>query len=143
MSKPVSALRWVTPGQLAQLLDGANVRVLDVRALVWGRGGGGQALHVPGAIHVSAEELLSSADCLLLLAARMAELGVGDEHPVVVYDEDGLGRAVEVAELLVRRGHQHAWALAGGFRSWCASGLAAVQRWSTYPPASFTVRIAS
>lgn len=142
MSKPETALRWVAPGQLARLLVETNVRVLDVRT-VWGRGGGGEALHVPGAVHVSAPELLQCGKCLLLLAARMAELGVGDEHPVVVYDEDGMGRAIDIADLLVRRGHREAWALAGGFRAWCASGLTSAQRWSSYPPASFTVRIAS
>jgi len=136
-------MRWIAPAQLARLLDGTELRVLDVRVLRWGNGGGRDAPHVPGALHVPASDLLESGHCPLLLAARMAELGVGDQHAIVVYDDNGLGRAVEVADLLVRRGHRSAWALAGGFRAWCASGLSAVQRWSTYPPASFTVRIAS
>jgi len=73
-------------------------------------------------------------------------VGIGgpcDEHPIVVYDEDGLGLSVDVANLLVRRGHREAWALAGGFRAWSASGLDSVRRWTRYPKASFTVRIAS
>jgi len=143
MAKPERAMRWVAPAQLAALLDGAEVRVLDVRVLSSESEAEVEAPHVPGAVHVPAPELLADGRCPLLLAARMAELGVGDEHAIVVYDDNGLGRAIDIAELLARRGHRSAWALAGGFRAWCESGLSAVQRWSSYPPASFTVRIAS
>lgn len=140
MSQPNPAYRWIAPAQLGHLLEGQSLRVLDVRTEEARSMG---APHVPGAIHVSASDLLREKNCLPLLAFHMAELGVGDEHAIVVYDEDGSGPALDVAQMLVRCGHAATWALAGGFRAWCASGLLAVRRWSTYPPASFTARLAA
>jgi len=137
MSYPDRAYRWVAPSHLARLLEGQAVRILDVRE---SSQSASSAPCVPGAIHASASELLGKS-CLLLFAFRMAELGVGDEHAIVVYDEDGSGPALDVARMLVERGHAATWALAGGFRAWSASGLLAVRRWSTYPPASFTARV--
>jgi 3-mercaptopyruvate sulfurtransferase SseA len=140
MSFPDRPYRWVAPGHLAGLLEQERVRVLDVREC--GKSPA-EAPHVPGAIHASALELLTTSHCLPVLAFTLAKLGVGDEHAIVVYDEDGSGPALDVARLLVERGHAATWALAGGFRAWRASGLSAVRRWSTYPPASFTARFLS
>ena len=74
-------------------------------------------------------------------AALMGQLGIGDEHIVVVY-EDGAGHiAARLWWALNYYGHPAVKLLNGGFRKWTAEGRPVTAEIPRHQPAGFTPRI--
>lgn len=110
-----------------------DVVVCDVRNYLDGRVGrdAHEGGHLPGAIHVDLEALLSSRPGPIVgrhplpsaedFAAALVDLGIGDDVAVVAYDDAGgmiAGRLV----WMLRRIGQAASLLDGGLAAWVAAG---------------------
>jgi len=105
--------------------------------------------HVPGAVYLDLDRDLAAPPGprgrhplpdLAALAGRLGELGVGDAHEVVVYDQTGTMYAARAWWLLRYLGHERVRFLDGGYRAYLAAGgpvTAAVPR---HEPATFTAR---
>ncbi|MEY4672327.1 MAG: hypothetical protein RL148_111 [Planctomycetota bacterium] len=89
-----------------------------------------ERMHVPGAVHLPVkgmrdkfgekELFLQSAD---KLAARFGALGIGNDTPVVLYAEDKMQDATQVALAFLRAGHRRLAILEGGLLRWAADQL--------------------
>lgn len=127
MTSPLIAVE-----ELAERL--ADVTVLDVRYRMGGPAGPEEyaAGHVPGASYVDLDRELAGApgprgrhplpeegD----FVAAMRAAGVGDERPVVVYDDWSAHAAARCWWLLRFHGHRDVRVLDGGWAAWRAAGL--------------------
>jgi thiosulfate/3-mercaptopyruvate sulfurtransferase len=74
-------------------------------------------------------------------ADLMGRLGIGDEHLVVVYDDEGNHLAARLWWLLNYYGHPAVRLLDGGYPKWVAEGRAVTAEIPRHPPAVFTPRI--
>lgn len=101
----------------------AEVVVLDARE----RSADFATLHIPGARHlpaVSLREKFLERDMLLLpadaIAARLGQLGVANDTPVVICAEEKIQDATLLALGLLRAGHRALAILEGGLLGWAA-----------------------
>jgi thiosulfate/3-mercaptopyruvate sulfurtransferase len=110
--------RIVSPDWVAERVDDASVRILDVRTSIAAY----QTAHIPGAVFLANDALrapLNGVPVQFLDPEEMASLfrraGIGPEHTVVVYAEDGevLGSSM-AAYALHRIGHRNVAILDGG-----------------------------
>lgn len=103
--------------------------------------------HVPGSTSLDVGLRLFDESgtlvCALELAMAMSQLGVGDEHTVVLVDDSSPAAALVAAWALRRYGHAETLILSGGFPRWAAEGRPVSHEVVTYPFASFTARIPS
>ena len=123
-----------------------RVRVVDVRWYL-GRPGAGRAAydegHLPGAIFLDLDTDLADATGPgrhplphpAVFAARLAELGIGNEDLVVAYDDAGGGVAARLWWMLGDLGHREAAVLDGGIEAWKAAGFALTRERPSWPPA--------
>jgi thiosulfate/3-mercaptopyruvate sulfurtransferase len=107
-------------GQLAQMLEVKDVRIVDVRPYADYAAG-----HIPGAIHLGADDVIdaeSHVEGALLPEATLAEMlgrrGIGKDTPVVLYDDKGGFHAARLFWMLEYFGHRQASMLNGGFPKW-------------------------
>ncbi|HET6167213.1 MAG TPA: sulfurtransferase [Marmoricola sp.] len=142
----------VSAAELADLLVLTGVDrpvVLDVRYRMDGPGGleeYGKG-HVPGAAYVDMDTALAAPPGprgrhplpeTAVFEAAMRAAGVGDDRPVVVYDDWG-GRAAARAWWLLRyHGHRHVRLLDGGWPAWVRTGAAVETATPAVEPGSFT-----
>jgi thiosulfate/3-mercaptopyruvate sulfurtransferase len=138
-----------------------DLRVIDVRFLLGqpnaGRGAY-DAGHIPGAIFLDLERDLSSPKRsdgrggrhplpdLNVLATRLSELGIGNEHSLIAYDDPSGGQGFYAAHLwwLLRYlGHDRISVLDGGLLAWIAAGGTLEEDLPFYGTASFTPRVRS
>jgi thiosulfate/3-mercaptopyruvate sulfurtransferase len=146
---------FVTIGELVANLDDPRLRIVDARNVPHGGanvtpGGSDQylAAHIPQAIHLDyAYEL---ADPATPYAARVApdvrfaqalgSKGIGDDSIVVAYDDGALTFAARIVWMLNYYGHDQAYILAGGIRSWIDTGHVLTQDLPEFTPVIFTPR---
>jgi thiosulfate/3-mercaptopyruvate sulfurtransferase len=142
----------VTPAALARELDhGRGPVLLDVR---WRLGGppGIESYrrgHLPGAVFTDLDRELAAPPGpggrhplpeAAAFQAAMRAAGVGQERPVVVYD-DGDGTAAARAWWLLRYfGHPHVRVLDGGYAAWTAGGHPVSVTEPAPEPGDFTAR---
>jgi thiosulfate/3-mercaptopyruvate sulfurtransferase len=123
----------IAAADLLARLAHPTLRLLDVRWWLTdpdrGRRDYDEA-HLPGAAWVDLATELAAHDGPgrhplpdpLVFAARMAELGVGDDSEVVVYDDIGGMIAARLWWMLDDLGHRHVRLLDGGIAAWLAAG---------------------
>lgn len=149
--------RVVSVEWLRDHLEDPSVRVLDATVhlsfdeagahVESGRAAYEQA-HVPGAVFVDQITQTSDPDGEAPFAAVdseafarvMGELGVGDEHHVVVYDSVNGIWATRLWWQLGLEGFDGASVLDGGLAAWRAAGFDTATGDETYPPATFTAQ---
>jgi thiosulfate/3-mercaptopyruvate sulfurtransferase len=140
----------VAAEELTSRLGDPKLRVADVRWYLGQPGEGRrryEAGHVPGAVFVDIDTDLAAPPGAgrhplpnpTSFAARMGELGIGDEHDVVVYDDAGGTIAARLWWMLDALGHRSLAVLDGGLPAWEAAGLALTQEVPSYPAARLTV----
>lgn len=108
--------------------------------------------HLPGAIYLHLDEDLSGPlrpdgiggrhplpdpDAL---ARRLSEVGIGDDHDVVAYDDAGGAFAARVWWLLRWIGHPRVRVLDGGVEAWRAAGGELARHVRAWPPARHGAR---
>ena len=111
--------------------------------------------HIPGAVYLNLETDLSGPvqpdgaggrhplPDPAALAARLGELGLGDDDTLVAYDDPSAGGGMFAARawwLLRWLGHDRVRVLDGGWPAWTAAGGEASDETPEYPPATFTAR---
>jgi thiosulfate/3-mercaptopyruvate sulfurtransferase len=114
----------IEPDALAARLSDPELMVLDMRAPEhFARG------HIPGALDVNYADFVTAQPPAMgmlpdmhKLGEVLSELGLRRETPVVVYDDEGGGRASRVIWTLHALGHRAASLLNGGFQAWTGSG---------------------
>ena len=137
----------ISADDLLAHIDDPALRVVDVRWYLMRPGGGRNAFdagHIPGAVFVDLDRDLAApegpgrhplprpAD----FARRMAELGIGDEHVVVAYDDDGGSVAARLWWMLDDLGHAGVATLDGGIGAWLETGGGLSTDEAEWPPAT-------
>ena len=137
--------------ELADLVAGGRCTVLDVRYQMGGPSGLVEydAGHVPGAAYVDLDTALAASPGprgrhplpeVAVFEKAMREAGVGDDTPVVVYD-DWSGRAAARCWWLLRwAGHRDVRVIDGGWSAWRDSGRPSSTQTEVPPLGDFTAR---
>jgi len=129
----------VTPKQLADMIggDAAKLLILDLRPPEQYTQG-----HIPGAVHLDlwGVSLIDTDPAPLsafmwMIEHVLANHGVRNTAPVVVYDEQSGMRAARAFWFLEYLGHPEVQLLDGGYNAWVASGFETTRDGSP-PPAS-------
>jgi len=141
----------ISPDELLARLGDPALRICDVRWFLTDRAKGRRdyaAAHIPGAVFVDLDEDLAAASgpgrhplpSPAAFAARMAALGIGDEHEVVVYDDAGGTVAARLWWMLDDLGHPNVRLLDGGIAAWTAAGGELTDAPATREPADLRLR---
>jgi thiosulfate/3-mercaptopyruvate sulfurtransferase len=146
---------FVDVAWLIEHLDDPNLRIVDARNVPHGGtvvmpSGLEQyhAGHLPQAIHLDyAHELADPATPYAtrvappeIFAREVGARGIGDDAIVVAYDEGTIPFAARIAWMFAYYGHERAYVLAGGIRSWIESGHPLTQDLPEFAPATFTAK---
>jgi thiosulfate/3-mercaptopyruvate sulfurtransferase len=123
-----------------------TLRICDVRWYL-GKPGRGreryEAGHLPGALFVDLDRDLAGRDGpgrhplpeAPAFARRMAELGIGIDHSVVCYDDQGGAIAARLWWMLDNLGHRDVSVLDGGLPAWTEAGGELTIEEPAHPPA--------
>jgi thiosulfate/3-mercaptopyruvate sulfurtransferase len=147
----------VSTDWLAAHLEDARLRIVDIRGEVRPPGSHPRyrpkredydAGHVPGAVFVDwTRDIVDPLDPVpaqiaqpAAFAAKMAELGIGDDTLVVAYDDHDHIFAGRLSWALRYYGHESVRILDGGWARWVAEGRATSRDVPSIPPAAFTPR---
>lgn len=139
-------------------LDARDLRVVDIRGKILPPGSEPrygpkredyEAGHVPGAVFVDwTRDIVDVDDPVPLqiagpeaFAAKMSELGIGDDHLVVAYDDYDHLLAGRMAWALRYHGHDAVRVLDGGWSRWKAEGRATTGERPRLAPAPFTAHV--
>src|SRR5438045_7819721 len=103
--------------------------------------------HIPGAVFFDIDDVAQPGTSLPHMipsaerfAAKMAERGIGDDDPVIVYDTVGLSSAGRAWWMLRLFGHDNVALLDGGLPKWMAEGRPLETSAPGIPPRQFTAR---
>lgn len=136
---------------LADAIDDPLLRVVDCRWYL-GKPGEGRvaydAGHLPGAMHIDIDTDLTARSGPgrhplpdpAVFRRRLEELGIGDEHTVVAYDDVGGWVAARLWWMLDDLGHQPVAVLDGGIGAWTEAGLPLTREVPAYPRAHLALR---
>ncbi|GLW07926.1 sulfurtransferase [Microtetraspora sp. NBRC 13810] len=138
----------ITSAELAGL---SRAAVLDVRWRLAGPPGveSYREGHLPGAVFCDLDADLAAPPgpggrhplpAAEPFQAAMRRLGVGDDRPVVVYDDADSTAAARAWWTLRYFGHRDVRVLDGGFRAWAGEGRPVVKDEPDVPPGDFTAR---
>lgn len=117
---------WVMPvDELASCIDNDDVVIIDMsRSHVYGRN------HIPGAIHLDYGRVICNRPPVMgllpdaeHLSTTFASLGIQPDSHVVVYDDEGGGKASRMLWTLEAAGHRFRSLLNGGLQAWINAGL--------------------
>jgi thiosulfate/3-mercaptopyruvate sulfurtransferase len=151
---PLTSAAWLLEHSLNR-----DVRLVDARFLLGQPNAGRDAYdagHIPGAIFLDLERDLSGPKRSdgrggrhplpdsNVLASKLSELGIGNEHSVIAYDDPSTGQgfyAAHVWWLLRYLGHETVSVLDGGLPAWIAAGGTLETDLPFYGTASFTPRV--
>ena len=140
----------ISATDLASRLDDPLLRIIDCRWYL-GRPGDGRAAydagHLPRAIHVDADADLAvrggpgrhALPDPAAFARRLGELGIGDDHLIVAYDDLGGWVAARLWWMLDGLGHTSVAVLDGGIGAWTAAGLALTDAVPAWPPTALSL----
>ncbi len=123
----------ISPEDLRTRIDDLRLRLADVRWWLSDPGKGRRDYtegHLPGAVFIDADTDLVAASgpgrhplpSPTAFATRMGELGFGDEHTIVAYDDAGGTIAARLWWMLDDLGHRDVHVLDGGIQAWTAMG---------------------
>ena len=140
----------ISPEEVADRLRDPSLRIADVRWYLGQPHRGRReyaAGHVPGAIFVDLETDLAASEGPGrhplpdpgAFAGRLAELGIGDQHEVVAYDDTGGTTAARLWWMLDDLGHPAVRVLDGGYSAWVKAGLLIETTVPDHPHASLTL----
>lgn len=141
---------------LAQHLADPAIRVVDIRGVIrpptapkpWYEESRGLYVesHIPGAVFIGWLTDIVEPNAPVRMtpasperfAALMRGLGIGDEHLVIAYDDEGNHLASRLWWLLNYYGHPGVRLLDGGYLKWQAEGRRVTAELPRHAPASFT-----
>ncbi|MCS7255505.1 MAG: sulfurtransferase [Thermomicrobium sp.] len=140
----------VSTDWLAEHLGDETVRILDCRYYFDGRDGYAEyrAGHIPGARYFDWTRVTVDPDDPIAyrlaspeyIAARLGELGIGDEHTIVGYDDEGGHFVARLWLALARYGRaDRLRILDGGWTRWLLEGRPVSTEEPQWPVARFTL----
>ncbi len=140
----------VSTDWLAERLDDDTIRVLDCRYYFDGRDGYAEyrAGHIPGARYFDWTRVTVDPNDPIAyrlaspeyMAARLGELGIGDEHTIVGYDDEGGHFVARLWLALARYGRaDRLRILDGGWTRWLLEGRPVSTEEPQWPVARFTL----
>jgi len=140
---------------LAAHLNDQTIRVVDIRGVIrppdqpkpWYEAN--REAHIPGAVFVDwLHDIVEPGAPVRMTVASperfailMSRLGIGDEHTVIAYDDDGCHIAARLWWALNYYGHSSVKLLHGGWTKWVAEGRPVVAEIPAFPPAAFTPKV--
>lgn len=104
-------------------------------------------VHIPGAVSIShAPTLKSAANSRLVMEADEFEplvrgLGISNDTPVIVYDDNTSLQAARVWWVFERFGHRDVRVLDGGLNAWMTEGRALTSRAARPEPGTFAAHV--
>ncbi len=125
---------------LADHLDDANLRVLDMRSASAYQSG-----HIPGAVSVPLDAIASTINQVSLeydaskVQATLDQIGLTPDMTAVIYDDLGMMNSARMFWTLEYVGHQDARVLNGGWNAWQAANLATSTDTPTITPSSYPI----
>jgi thiosulfate/3-mercaptopyruvate sulfurtransferase len=135
----------VSTVELADMLGNHDVRVIDVRPR-----SAYDAGHIPGALHLGADDVIdptSHVDGALLPYTRLAQMfserGIDRNSRVVLYDDQGGFHAARLFWMLEYFGHRRVGILNGGLPRWIADGRRLSRESGTMQRADFALTLTS
>lgn len=142
---------FVSAEALLERIGDPDLRIVDLRWYLLDPDGGADAYaagHLPGAIFVDLERDLTAADGpgrhplpeRGATAATLGNLGIGDDHFVVVYDDAGGAIAARLWWMLRDLGHETVAILDGGIQAWHRAGGPISKEVVAHHPTRLTVR---
>jgi thiosulfate/3-mercaptopyruvate sulfurtransferase len=150
---------FVATEWLAEHLGDPAIRIVDIRGVIrpveaprpWYLESREEyaADHIPGAVYVGWLSDIVEPEAPVKMtaaspprfAALMGRLGIGDQHLVIAYDDEGNHIAARLWWLLNYYGHPAVRLLDGGYPKWLAEGRPATAEIPQHPPATFTPRV--
>lgn len=144
---------------LAEHLDDPAIRIADIRGIIkppdqpkpWYEANRKAYLeaHIRGAVFIDWLQDIVEPDAPVRMTVAgperfgtlMSQLGIGDEHTVIVYDDDGGHIAARLWWVLNYYGHPAVKILNGGFTKWVAEGRPVEAEVPKHPPALFTPKV--
>lgn len=141
---PLVSTEW-----LGEQLHDESLRIADCRFYLAEPDRGRQeylAGHIPTALYFSLDDDLTGATGpgrhplpdATVFAATVGRAGIGKEHTVVVYDDQGGGIAARLWWMLRSLGHERAYVLDGGWRAWTAEPRSVTTEVPVWDPVAFT-----
>lgn len=141
----------VTPQWLAEHIDDTNIVILDARmsppGLIPKRNiqAEFEQGHIPGAVYFDIDAIADSSTDLphmlpspQVFSEMVGQLGVSDQHTLVIYDDGNLFSAPRVWWTFRIFGAKNVYLLAGGFSGWQQAGFALESGPASPTPQSFT-----
>lgn len=136
---------------LAGQLGSSDLRIVDASYHLGGAGRDAAsdfaAGHIPGAVFLGLGTLVDAAAPVEntvpqadIFAARMSELGIGENDRIVLYDDSAIKSAARAWYLFRLFGARHVAILDGGLAKWKAEGRALATGIEPVAPARFTAR---
>ena len=141
----------ISAADLAGRLDDPLLRVADTRWYL-GEPARGRAEyaagHIPGARYVDLEADLSAVagpgrhplPDVADFAARLGEMGIGNQHALVAYDDRGGGVASRMWWMLRHLGHEQVAVVDGGLEAWVGEGRMVTTEVPSWPATTFQPR---
>jgi thiosulfate/3-mercaptopyruvate sulfurtransferase len=136
----VAADLLVETDWLADRLDDDNLRIVDVRSP-----DKYQETHLPGAINLTTgalDHMINEFVRDVRPAAEVAEIvgaaGVGDDHHIVIYDDNRSVIAARLFWVLDYYGHSRLSILNGGYPKWTAENRAVTRQAPRFEAATFS-----
>ena len=137
----------ISASELLEALDDPSIRIADVRYFLGEPGRGSKEFtegHIPGAVYVDLDTDLAAPPGAgakpmpdpAAFAARMGELGFGNEHTIVIHDAANGQFGARMWAMLDRLGHPNVRMLDGGIAAWKQAGGPWTAAVATPEPAS-------
>ena len=114
----------IEPEQLASEKDNSDIVIVDLsKAQTYAQS------HIPGAIHIEYSQIVHPSPPVMglipdeeHLTSLMSESGINADDTLVVYDDEGGGKAARFIYTLDIIGHKHYALLNGGLHAWANEG---------------------
>jgi len=138
----------VNTGWLAQHLDDPAVRIIDATWFMPSSGRNAraehEAAHIPAAVFFDIDEISDKATTLphmlpdpASFASAVRKLGLGGNHRIVAYDNNGMLASARAWWMLRAMGHNNVAVLDGGLAKWQREGRPVENKTVTPQPSHF------
>lgn len=138
-----------SPVWLKEHLDDNNLRIVDASWFLPAQNRNAAdeyaQSHIPGAIFFDQDSIIDEQSTLPhalpephYFAQRVGELGISEEHTIIVYDALGMFTAPRVWWMFKTMGAENVFVLDGGFDNWKSNGLPVTDETVSHPQVEFT-----
>ena len=132
----------IEPDQLASELNTPGVTIVDIcKATTYAQA------HIPGAIHIDYPQFVTAKPPVMglvpdseHLAGLLSQAGIQPTDTIIVYDDEGGGKAARFIYTLDVIGHENYSLLNGGLHAWANEGHPLEAKPNKKPPSQYVVK---